>query len=118
MAKVVRRAEAAGLQPLVWFDGTVGYRVCDCWLGPIERSKALIIRRKRALVAGKGHPADPFPLEMASQRDARVITNDRFRDWVADFLIVTTPEFRIHWRFGSTELELAPAAALAMATWC
>jgi len=117
VAQVLRRAEAAGLHPLVWFDANVGYRVGDCWLGPIELAKALSSPRKRVFVAQKGHPADPFLLEMATQRGARVITNDRFRDWSAQFPSVTTPGFLIQGRFGPSglEMDLAAAAAPALA---
>ena len=117
VAQVVRRANAAGLHPLVWFDANVGYRVGDRWLVPIELSKALNTPRKQIFVAEKGHPADPFLLDMAIRRNARVITNDRFRDWVAQFPAVTTSGFLIQGRFGPSglELDLDPASVPARA---
>lgn len=115
VVQVLRRVEAAGLCPVVWFDANVGYRVGDRWLGPIELAKALNIPCKQVFVAEKGHPADPFLLKMAIQRGARVITNDRYRDWVAQFPDIKKPGFLIQGRFGAKGVELLPAMAQAIA---
>ena len=45
------------------------------WAGAIN------LPAKQVLVAPKGTPADPLLLEGAAMLKARVITNDRFRDW-------------------------------------
>ena len=74
-----------GFTPLVWFDANVGYLVGGRYLGPGPLAKRLELNERHVIVAGKGTPADPLLLKAAERLGARVVTNDRFRDWEEDF---------------------------------
>ena len=45
----------------------------------------------RAMVVPKGSQADPFLLEAARDQNARIVSNDRFRDWAEQFPEVAEP---------------------------
>jgi hypothetical protein len=79
---VVGRLIEQGFVPVVWFDANVGYKIGDHYLGPYPLSRMLGVSVRQVFVAPKGTPADPLLLNAAKALSARVITNDRFRDWV------------------------------------
>lgn len=114
VAAVVRQVQARGMEPVVWFDANVGYRVGSIWLGPWELSRALDLPRKRVFVAEKGQPADPCLLDDAQRRGARaVVSNDRYRDWAGQFDFLATPELLVRGGFGRDGAWLAAPAAEA-----
>jgi len=78
---VLRAVEGEGFVPLVWFDANAGYLTQGGYLRPEQFSRMLGLRRSQVMVAPKGVPADPLLLAEAVRIGARVITNDRFRDW-------------------------------------
>jgi hypothetical protein len=43
-------------------------------------------------VVPKGQQADPFLLERARDLNARIVTNDRYRDWTDHYPEVAQPE--------------------------
>ena len=49
----------------------------------------------RVTVPAKGTLADPLLLEEAVRMGARVVTNDRFRDWAEAHPAVTEPGFLV-----------------------
>lgn len=74
-----------GYTPILWFDANVGYKVADRYMRPAELAKRLGLPKDRVFVAPKGRPADPLLLADAVRRKARVVSNDRFRDWQAQY---------------------------------
>jgi len=58
------------------------------------------------MVVPKGAPADPAILSAAQDTGARVVSNDRFRDWSDDFPEVRAPGFLIRGGYRSGELWL------------
>ncbi|MGY3437621.1 MULTISPECIES: NYN domain-containing protein [unclassified Marinovum] len=70
-----------GYTPILWFDANVGYKVADRYMRPAELAKRLGLPKGRVFIAPKGTPADPLLLADAVRRKARVVSNDRFRDW-------------------------------------
>lgn len=70
-----------GFVPVVWFDANVGYKIGDRYLGPRPLAKLLGVPAQQILVAPKGTPADPLLLDCATKLQAKVVTNDQFRDW-------------------------------------
>lgn len=74
-----------GWTPLLWFDANVGYLVGSHYMGPHELSRALRYPASHINVAPKGTPADPLLIEQAGDLGARIVTNDRFRDWVETY---------------------------------
>ncbi len=92
---VLEAIEAEGLVPLVWFDANVGYLTAGQYLRPLQLSRMLGLHHGQVAVAPKGTPADPLLLEAAARMGARVVTNDRFRDWAEDHPAVREAGFLV-----------------------
>ncbi|MBK1635201.1 NYN domain-containing protein [Rhodovulum adriaticum] len=92
---VVKALETRGLVPVIWFDANVGYLVSDRYMGVERLARALTVPSRQVFIAPKGTPADPLLLNGAAVLKARVVTNDRFRDWVADHPQVQQPGFLV-----------------------
>ncbi|WP_417523933.1 NYN domain-containing protein [Marinovum sp.] len=82
---VIRQLRKQGWEPIIWFDANVGYKVGDGYLGPAALASQLGCRAQQVRVAPKGQPADPLLLQEAVDLEARVVSNDRFRDWAETF---------------------------------
>lgn len=78
---VMNHLSALGLTPGVVFDANVGYKVDDRYLSDRDLSRRLGVPRERIMVVPKGRPADPMILDAARDLKAKIVTNDRFRDW-------------------------------------
>ena len=87
-----------GLAPVVWFDANAGYLIAGRYMGPAPLGRALDLPPDQVYVAPKGTPADPLILRGARMLSARVVTNDRYRDWTGTHPEVTTPGFLIRGR--------------------
>ena len=105
---VVKAVEEAGFVPLVWFDANVGYLTQGAYLRPEALTRMLGLRRGQVSVAPKGTPADPLLLDEAVRLGARVVTNDRFRDWAEAHPQVGDPGFLVGGRVarGTVTLRL------------
>ncbi|WP_095595607.1 NYN domain-containing protein [Actibacterium pelagium] len=79
--RVAEQLRVDGFQAVIWFDANVGYLVSDRYLGPRALAHHLGLHPRYVRVAGKGTPADPLVIEAAATLNARIVTNDRFRDW-------------------------------------
>ena len=84
-----------GFEPLVWFDANAGYLIGDRYMGPDRLARALELPSRSVFVAPKGTPADPLLLARAAKLKARVVTNDRYRDWEERFPQIRTPGFLV-----------------------
>ena len=109
---VTRDLSMRGFTPAVIFDASAGYRVSDRYLHDSELSSLLELPEERVMVVPKGTPADPFILAVARDHRARVVTNDKYRDWADEFPQVRTPGFLIKggFRSGKVWLDLGPDA--------
>lgn len=85
ISQVVRLLETRGYQVGVMFDANAGYKLADRYMSDFEFGRHLGIGKDSVMVVPKGTQADPFLLRYASQAGAIVISNDRFRDRLADF---------------------------------
>lgn len=103
---VIRALKSEGYDPVVWFDANVGYRIGNRYMGPRPLAKALGLPQKYVFVAPKGTPADPLLLKGARVLKARVVTNDKFRDWVEEFPEIKQPGFLVPGRMTKDEFEL------------
>ena len=83
--EVVDHLSSEGFTPGVVFDANVGYKVGDRFLGDRALAGLMGLPQKRIMVVPKGQPADPTILTAARDMNARIVTNDRFRDWEAEF---------------------------------
>lgn len=78
---VVDRLTAAGYAPGVVFDANAGHKLLGKYTHDLAFSKLLGLPHNRVLVVPKGTPADPVILASARELGARIVSNDRFRDW-------------------------------------
>jgi Zc3h12a-like Ribonuclease NYN domain len=96
LLQVVAEVSLRGLKPGVVFDANVGYKLTGAFMGERDLSRLLSLPRDQILVVPKGKQADPFLLETARDLDARIVTNDRYRDWTESYPDVVKPE-RLVW---------------------
>lgn len=82
---VIEKLVSEGFEPIVWFDANIGYLVVGHYMNPAKLSKALRFPARQIWVAPKGTPADPLLIADAAKLNARIVTNDRFRDWEEQF---------------------------------
>lgn len=92
LVQVVHDLSRRGLKPGVVFDANVGYKLTGKFMGERDLSRMLSLPKDQILVVPKGHQADPFLLETARDLKARIVTNDRYRDWVDRYPDVARPE--------------------------
>ena len=78
---VVDKLTAAGYAPGVVFDANAGYKLMGKYKHDRALGKLLGLPQDRVMVVAKGTPADPVILASARDLGARIVSNDRFRDW-------------------------------------
>lgn len=105
---VIAAVAARGLVPAVVFDANAGYLVAGKYLHDKALGDLLALPEDRVMVVQKGAPADPVLLTAARDLGARIVTNDRYRDWATDFPQVREPGFLVRggWRNGALWLDL------------
>lgn len=110
LQEVVRRLADQGYQPGVVFDANAGYKLTGRYMDDRPLARALGLPADRVLVVPRGEPADPVILRVARDLGASVLSNDRFRDWQAEFPEVAQPGHvrRGGYRAGVLWLETAP----------
>lgn len=92
LVKVLARK---GLRPGVIFDANAGYRVSGIYMDDAVLARALRLPDDQVLVVPKGTPADQYILDAARGLHARVVTNDRYRDWEDRYPEVKAPRFLV-----------------------
>lgn len=110
---VVRHLIKLGFTPGVVFDANAGHLLTGRYQHHGAMGKLLGLPEDRVMVVGKGTPADPTILAAARDAGARVVTNDRYKDWAGDFPEVHTPGHLIRggYRDGKLWLDLEMADA-------
>jgi hypothetical protein len=81
LAGVVERLKFLGYVPGVIFDANAGWKLQGRYLHDDALARLLGLEARQVLVVPKGAQADPFLLQTARDFGARIVTNDRFRDW-------------------------------------
>jgi hypothetical protein len=104
--RVVAALKAQGLVPGVVFDANVGWKLVGRYLGESELSRILDLPPDQVLVVPKGSPADPWLLTTARDFSARIVTNDRFRDWAEAHPEVDKPGFLVRGSLSGTGVWL------------
>lgn len=89
--EVLDLAAARGLHAGVVFDANAGHLIFDRYASDRAFAHVLKLPPDRVMVVPKGTPADPTILAAARDLGARVISNDRFRDWAEDFPELSKP---------------------------
>jgi hypothetical protein len=112
---VLNDLTARGFSPGVIFDANVGYKIGSHYLDDRHLAKMLKLPEDRVLVVPKGTPADGYLLAAARDLGAKVVTNDRFRDWAEAHPEVREPGFLIRggFRDGRPWLDLDKGRAEA-----
>ncbi|MFK7744473.1 MAG: hypothetical protein AB8B47_05435 [Roseobacter sp.] len=104
--RVVDHLIAHDFTPSVMFDANAGYLLVGKYQHDGALSKALGLPESHVMVVPKGTPADPAILTAARDYNARIVTNDRFRDWTREFPEVRKPGHLIKGGFRSGTLFL------------
>ena len=107
--EVVQRLTALGFSPGVVFDANAGYKISGRYQHDWSLGKRLGLPEERVMVVAKGTPADPTILAAARDLKARIVSNDRYRDWAAAHPEVSEPGHLIRggYRDGALWLDLA-----------
>ena len=100
-----------GYTPGVVFDANVGYKISNRFLDDRALAKMLHLPRNQVMVVPKGTPADPTILTAARDFGARIVSDDRFRDWGQTYPEINEPGFLIRggYQNGELWLDLPPA---------
>ncbi|MBC7477450.1 MAG: hypothetical protein H7317_05055 [Pseudorhodobacter sp.] len=80
-----------GFTPAIVFDANVGYKIGDSYKHDHALGRMLGLPQDRVMVVNKGTPADPTILAAARDLNARIVSNDRFRDWADQHPEVNEP---------------------------
>lgn len=106
LREVVVRLTALGFTPGVVFDANAGYLITGRFQRDHELGAFLDLPTDRVMVVDKGTPADPTLLAAARDLGARIVTNDRYRDWAEAHPEVRTPGFLIRGGYRDNRLWL------------
>lgn len=79
--EVVDHLKRLGYTPGVMFDANAGYKLGGGYRHDRAFAKLLGLPQDSVMVVDKGTPADPMILTAARELGARIVSNDRFRDW-------------------------------------
>ena len=106
--EVVSHLRQQGFRPGVVFDANAGYKLEGRYFNHRLLARKLGLSPDLVLVVNKGEVADGVILEFAQAHNARIVTNDRFRDWAEQFPQVAEPGYLIQGRFckGALQLDL------------
>ncbi len=78
---VLQQVQTLGFTPGVVFDSNAGHIVAGKYQHHYAMGKLLGLPEDRVMVVDKGTPADPIILAAARDLGARIVTNDRYKDW-------------------------------------
>lgn len=81
LLRVVEDLKARGFSPGVVFDANAGWKLFGEYLNERDFGRMLGLPTDQILVVPKGTQADPYILDTARKFKARIVTNDRYRDW-------------------------------------
>ena len=95
VVRVVNEVKSLGYVPGVVFDANAGWKLMGRYLHDGDFARLLDLKTDQVLVVPKGTQADPYLLETAREFGARIVTNDRFRDWADAHPEVKEPGFLI-----------------------
>jgi hypothetical protein len=105
--KVIARLRDLGYVPGVVFDANAGWKLAGRYLHDDDFARMLKMEPRQVMVVAKGTQADPYLLETAREFGARIVSNDRFRDWAEKHPEVTQPGFLIRGNLRDGAVRLA-----------
>lgn len=108
---VIMRLTGLGYVPGIVFDANAGWKLQGRYLRDSELAWLLGVEDRQVLVVPKGTQADPYLLETAREFGAKIVTNDRFRDWAEQHPEVQEPGFLIRGGMRDGQLWLSALEA-------
>ncbi len=84
-----------GFRPGVIFDATVGYKLVNRYQDDAAMAALLSLPLEDVLVVPKGTSADDYLLKAARDIGAKIVTNDRYRDWAEAYPEVKEPGYLV-----------------------
>ena len=105
--EVLDHLAALGFSPGIVFDANAGHLLAGRYLHHAAFAGLLGLAEDRVMVVNKGTPADATILDVARDLDARIVSNDRFRDWLDQHPEVDRPGALIRGGFEDGALWLA-----------
>ncbi|MCF1707862.1 hypothetical protein L0V05_03420 [Tabrizicola sp. J26] len=110
--EVLLRLKALGFSPGVVFDANAGYLLTGRYMHHEPFSRLLDLPEDRVMVVSKGTVADMVVLAAARDLGARIVSNDRYRDWAEQHPEIADPGriVRGGYREGALWLDLDRAA--------
>ena len=108
LVEVLAELSTRGLCAGVIFDANVGYKISTRYLDDRVLAGMLKLPADHVLVVHKGTPADEVILKAARDLGARVVTNDRYRDWADAHPEVRDEGFLIRGGYHGGKLWIAP----------
>lgn len=108
LKQVISTLTAQGFTPGVVFDANAGYLLRGKYAHDHALGKMLGLPSDRILVVPKGTQADRYILMSARDLNARIVTNDRYRDWAETFPEVATKGHLIQGGYRNGTLWLDP----------
>ncbi|WP_299781035.1 hypothetical protein [uncultured Roseobacter sp.] len=106
---VIEALTRQGFYPGVVFDANAGYLVAGKYRHHGDFARMLGLPEKRVMVVPKGTPADPIILQAARDMGARIVTNDRFRDWIEDYPEIQDDGYLIRGGYQSEQVYFSQA---------
>ena len=106
LQEVIRGLRMAGYTPGVVFDANAGYLLSGKYQHDGAFAKSLGLPEERVMVVPKGSPADPAILTAALDLGARIVTNDRYRDWAEQHPEIKDPGHLIRGEYKAGKLWL------------
>ena len=117
LLKVMDSLKSRGFAPGVVFDANAGWKLFGRYVNEEEFGRQLGLPTNQVLVVPKGTQADPYILVTARNFNARIVTNDRYRDWAETYPEVAQKGFLISGSLQGAKIRLqgleAPAAVPA-----
>ncbi len=107
--EVVDQLTVLGFTPGVVFDANAGYLLDGRYQHDGRLGRQLGLPEDRVMVVPKGTPADPTILKAARSLGARVVSNDRYRDWAEEHPEVQDPAHLIRGDYDTGTLRLRGA---------
>ena len=105
--EVLDRLAALGFTPGIVFDANAGHLLAGKYLHHAAIAELLGLAEDRVMVVNKGTPADATILAVARDLGARIVSNDRFRDWLDQHPEMDLPGALIRGGFEDGALWLA-----------
>jgi hypothetical protein len=97
---------ARGFVPHVFFDANVGYKLVGRHVDSGALARVLALPLSQVFIAPSRTPADPLLIAHAIRIGARVVSNDRFRDWREEFPALGDKGFLVPGRLLDGRIEL------------